>query len=77
MRITTNKLDFFKDLYQEAVSQTEDIYESLDKWLKQYKGSKEIDGGADCTQVRNITYELVESQVFDADYDSELLRLNY
>jgi hypothetical protein len=63
MIVPENKLDFFKDLYNEAVEQTAEIYENLDKWLKQYKGSKEIDGGADCTQVRNITYELVESQV--------------
>lgn len=59
---SNNKLDFFKDLYETALEQNAVIYEDLDKWLRQYKGSKKIDGGADCTQVRNITYELVESQ---------------
>lgn len=63
MIINGEKLDFFKDLYDEALSMTEDELADLDKWLKQYKGSKEIDGGTECSQVRNITYELVESQV--------------
>lgn len=62
MIIPTNKLDFFKELYEEALEQTSEIYANLEKWLKQYKGSKEIDGGSECSQVRNITYELIESQ---------------
>ena len=63
MIIPANKLDFFKDLYEDALSQLGEEYEMLERHLRQYKGSKEIDGGADCTHVRNITYELVESQV--------------
>lgn len=63
MRIFGDKLEFFKDLYNEAVENTATVLDDLEKWLAQYKGSKEIDGGAPCTQVRNITYELVESQV--------------
>lgn len=58
------KLTFFQELYREARSASEDLYEKLEKYLSQYKGSDEIDGSEErARQVRNITYELVESQV--------------
>lgn len=58
-----NKLQFFKDLYDNAKSKQETILEDYEKWRKQYKGSLEIDGGAeDAKTGRNITYELLESQ---------------
>lgn len=66
MRIDSNetKLKFFQDLYAEARAASETLYENMDKYLAQYKGSKEIDGSyKEAKQVRNITYELVESQV--------------
>lgn len=58
------KLVYFQDLYNEARSFSDEMYEKLDQHLKQYKGDKKIDGSeTEATQVRNITYELVESQV--------------
>lgn len=58
------KLSFFQDLYHEARAYAEELYEKLNRHLEQYKGSKKIDGSdEDATQVRNITYELVESQI--------------
>ena len=59
------RLDFFRTLYTEARTATEEQYRDLEKHLAQYKGSPEMDGdgAAPATTVRNITYELVESQV--------------
>ncbi len=60
----TTKLDFFQGLYTEARSHAESIYTKLQQHLEQYKGSTKIDGSdVEATQVRNITYEIVESQV--------------
>ena len=63
-----SKLEFFKELYEEAKSELEPLFNKLDQHIKQYKGSADIDGVDGATaekasQVRNITYELVESQV--------------
>lgn len=59
-----NKLDFFKELKASAEMAQGELIKNLDKWYEQYKGSPKIDGGAkDATAVRNISYELVESQV--------------
>lgn len=59
-----SKLRFFQDLYQEARSHAETLYSKLQQHLEQYKGSRKIDGSdVEATQIRNITYELVESQV--------------
>ena len=63
---TTNggKLAFFQDLYDEARATADSLYEQLEKNFKQYKGDLEIDGSnVKATQGRNVTYELVESQV--------------
>jgi hypothetical protein len=57
------RLDFFEDLYQEARSST-DYLEKMEQHFAQYKGSPKIDGSdEEATVVRNITYELIESQV--------------
>jgi hypothetical protein len=43
---------------------TEDIYEAMEKHLKQYKGDPTIDNSSQkALTVRNITYELIESQI--------------
>ena len=58
------KLSFFQDLFRDAQSASENIYEKLAQRLEQYKGSPKIDGSnEDATHVWNITYELIESQV--------------
>ena len=58
------KLSFFKDLYEDARAKSDVIYEKLDTYYEQYKGSPKIDvSDVEAKQVRNITYELIESQV--------------
>ena len=59
-----SKLYFFKDLYEHALSYAETSHENFAKYYAQYKGSNEIDGSDTAASVvRNITYELLESQV--------------
>lgn len=61
---TSDKLGFFRDLYEEARSELEEIYNKMDQHLKQYKGDTVIDGSnVPASVVRNITYELIESQL--------------
>jgi hypothetical protein len=58
------KVDFFQDLYQEARAASESLYENMERYREQYKGSNEYDNSHEQARlVRNITYELVESQV--------------
>ena len=59
-----DKLLFFQDLYRESRNVAEELYEAMEKHLKQYKGDKAIDGSnEEAKTVRNITYELIESQI--------------
>ena len=72
MKITNpDKLMFFRELYETARASMDHEYENMEKWLAQYKGSNEIDASDDADglggavrakYVRNITYELIESQ---------------
>lgn len=58
------KLPFFADLYNKSKSAQEEYFEQFTKNYDQYKGSKEIDGSSvEASTVRNISYELVESQI--------------
>ena len=58
------KLEFFKTLYQCAENAYAPRLWAFERAMKQYKGSPEIDGSSeDAITVRNITYEIVESQV--------------
>ena len=57
------KLEHFKSLYEEAVTASSDDAERYERNMSQYLGSREIDGGDPATTVRNITYEIIESQV--------------
>lgn len=63
-----DRLAFFKDLYTNAKSAQEETFSLLDRHYKQYRGDPTIDGNGgvaaeDAEVVRNITYELVESQI--------------
>lgn len=60
----TSKLRFFSELYTEARAASEELYEKMRVYKEQYKGSADIDGSSvPASQIRNITYELIESQV--------------
>lgn len=59
-----SKLTFFQELYNEARAASDTLYADIERYLAQYKGSDEIDGSDERAKlVRNITYELVESQI--------------
>ena len=61
---TNSRLEYFSELYDTALLAVSDLHNSLEKNLMQYLGSDEIDGSCEsATTVRNITYELIESQI--------------
>ena len=63
----TNKetrLNFFASLYENAKNCHSEETELFERHMKQYRGSLDIDGsGERASTVRNITYEIIESQV--------------
>ncbi len=60
----SDRLSFFKALYQENRDRQAPFFERLDRYFNQYKGARTLDGTReDALVVRNITYELIESQV--------------
>ena len=64
---TTSKelrLEFFKELYERAKNAFSDDIEEFEQHLEQYRGSRVIDGSSEeALTVRNVTYEIIESQV--------------
>lgn len=55
---------YFKELYRKSRDKQAALYEKLERHRAQYKGSRSIDGSSvSASVVRNITYELIESQV--------------
>lgn len=61
----TDKLSFFQALYTDAKGKLEESLSNLEKHWDQYKGGNTIDGenAQPAKVVRNITYELIESQI--------------
>ena len=59
----TLKEERYKSLYAAARAATVGEREQMDKNMRQYLGSHEIDGGEDALTVRNITYEIIESEI--------------
>ena len=60
----TLRLDFFKELFTCAENAYGTSLEDFDRAMRQYRGSSEIDGSNESAiTVRNITYEIIESQV--------------
>ena len=58
------RLDFIKSLYSAALTASRELGSSLERCMKQYRGTDEIDGSdTRALTVRNITYEIIESQV--------------
>ena len=61
---TKDRLGYFKELYRKSRDRQSALYEKLERHRAQYKGSRAIDGShVPASVVRNITYELIESQV--------------
>ena len=59
-----DRLDFFKNLYESSKNAYSDILNEFEVNMNQYRGSYEIDGSSEnATTIRNITYEIIESQV--------------
>ena len=58
------RLEFFKDLYETSRMAAEDLYLAQNRAMEQYRGSFDIDGSDEAaTTIRNITYEIIESQI--------------
>ena len=82
-----SRLSFFSSLYEEAKERLAGICETLEKNERQYLGDDRIDGSNErASAVRNITYEIVESQVSSeipapkvtaAEYSEERERLSH
>lgn len=61
---SAERLAFFRALYENARHSHSDAELKLERHMRQYQGSHEIDGGSEeALTVRNITYEIIESQV--------------
>lgn len=58
------RLNFFRTLYEGAKSAYAESLAGYERNMRQYRGSTEIDGSTEqAVTVRNITYEMIESQV--------------
>ena len=58
------RLRFFRELYEEARSSAAPLSERFAEHEAQYRGDDRIDGSSErAGAVRNITYEIVETQV--------------
>lgn len=58
------RLEHFRALYENAKNAYGENLELMTKYLRQYRGDTAIDGSAErAAATRNITYEIVESQV--------------
>ena len=58
------KLDYFSRLYEKARMAYTDRLESYERNMAQYRGSLKIDGSSEnAATVRNISYEIIESQI--------------
>ena len=62
MKIPKNKLAFFTSLLDDAKEKASDTADELLSAYKQYRGDLKLDGRP-ATAMRNITYELIESEV--------------
>jgi hypothetical protein len=59
-----NRLRFFEALYEAAKDAQSELSDSHRRNMDQYRGSADIDGSSEkAITVRNITYEIIESQI--------------
>ncbi len=67
LRSKAQRLEYFKSLYENAKRAYSDSLSAFRRNMQQYKGSDEIDGSQErAVTVRNVTYEIIESQVSSA-----------
>ena len=60
----SERLAFWKELYESAKAECAERDGEFDKYMEQYLGSDIIDASNErASTVRNITYEMIESQV--------------
>ena len=58
------RLDFFASLYEHAKAVYSESVQQYERHAKQYRGDTDIDGSSEkALTVRNITYEIIESQI--------------
>lgn len=63
-KMQQSRLEHFSSLYENAKSAYSDRLDLLERHLRQYRGDTAIDGSNEpASAIRNITYEIVESQV--------------
>lgn len=61
---SNERLSLFSELYEAAKLAGCSAKEEMERHMRQYNGESEIDGSSEsATVVRNITYELIESQI--------------
>ncbi|MBQ2686344.1 MAG: hypothetical protein IJF55_01250, partial [Clostridia bacterium] len=63
MKIPENRLEFFQSLLKSSIAGRDGAFDNISRWYDQYRGDKRQSSGVDASVVRNITYELIESQV--------------
>lgn len=63
MKIPENRLEFFQSLLKSSIAGRDGAFDNIGRWYAQYRGDKRQSSGVDASVVRNITYELIESQV--------------
>lgn len=60
----SDRLAYFRELYHKSKDRQSALFDRFERHREQYKGSRALDGSAvPASVVRNITYELIESQV--------------
>ncbi len=60
----SERLAYFSSLYQKSKTAAEQARALYDRHMRQYRGTTEIDGSTQkALTVRNITYEMIESQI--------------
>lgn len=62
MQIVGKKIEFFRQLFEDAKNKR-DNDEKFDLWRAQYEGTEKSYKGIELKLTRNITYELIESQI--------------
>lgn len=56
-----------RELYESALAYRAEELEEMEKYMRQYEGSPEIDGSAEeASTVRNVTFEIIECEVSES-----------